>query len=140
VAYDHPEPFILLVEDSEDDELLTLRALKGILRPCPVTTARDGESAIACLEGGPLPALILLDLKLPKLTGFQVLAHLRALRATQHLPVVVLTSSNETVDVREAYRLGANSYIQKPVDFNSFIDTVRLVGNYWLDKNIAYAD
>ncbi len=128
---------ILLVEDNPDDELLTLRALKGLPKPCSVTCARDGEEAIRRLESGYRPSLVLLDLKLPKLNGLEVLERLRASPELRHVPVVVLTSSREWIDVREAYRLGANSFVQKPVEFEDFIETVRLLGRYWLAKNIG---
>lgn len=128
---------ILLVEDNPDDELLTLRALRAVAKGCPVVTARDGEEAVECLRNGPTPSLVLLDLKLPKLNGLEVLERLRKMPDLEHVPVVVLTSSREQVDVRESYRLGANSFVQKPVEFEDFIETVRLLGSYWLAKNVG---
>lgn len=135
--YEQRDQVILLVEDNPDDELLTLRALRGVSKGCPVVTARDGEEAVERLRSGPVPALVLLDLKLPKLNGLEVLERLRGMPDLEHVPVVVLTSSREQVDVRESYRLGANSFVQKPVEFEEFIETVRLLGSYWLAKNVG---
>lgn len=129
---------ILLVEDNPDDELLTLRALRSIERACEIRTAHDGAEAVEFLNdpSQPVPALVLLDLKLPKLNGVEVLERLRGSERTASIPVVVLTSSNERIDVDQCYRLHANSYIQKPVEFDSFIETVRLLGLYWIVKNV----
>jgi two-component system, response regulator len=135
--YEHRDQNILLVEDNPDDELLTLRALRSVAKACPVVTARDGEEAVECLQSSPPPALVLLDLKLPKLNGLEVLERLRRMPGLEHVPVVVLTSSREQVDVKESYRLGANSFVQKPVEFEEFIETVRLLGSYWLSKNVG---
>jgi two-component system response regulator len=135
---------ILLVEDNSDDEVLTLRALRKNHIDNPVVVVRDGAEALDYLFGrGPyadyskweLPAVILLDLKLPKIGGLEVLERLRLDQRTRLLPVVVLTSSREEQDVKEAYSLGANSYIRKPVDFNRFLDAVGQLGNYWLNLN-----
>lgn len=128
---------ILLVEDNPDDELLTLRALQAVAKSYPVVIARDGVEAIQKLDQDPPPVLVLLDLKLPKLNGLEVLERLREIPATAHVPVVILTSSREQIDVREAYRRGANSFVQKPVEFEDFMDTVRMVIRYWLTKNVA---
>jgi two-component system response regulator len=129
---------ILLVEDNPDDVDLTLRAFRRNGLRTDVVVARDGIEAESVLFGpasnGP-PALVLLDLKLPKLNGLEVL---RAIRADQHtaaVPVVVLTSSIEEEDVIAAYRLGANSYIRKPVEFHSFLDVIHQLGLYWLVLN-----
>jgi two-component system response regulator len=129
---------ILLVEDNPDDVDLTLRAFRRNGLRADVIVARDGIEAESVLFGpasnGP-PALVLLDLKLPKLNGLEVL---RAIRADQHtatVPVVVLTSSIEEEDVIAAYRLGANSYIRKPVEFQSFLDVIHQLGLYWLALN-----
>ncbi len=131
---------ILLVEDNPDDEALTLRALKknGILNE--VVVARDGRQALDYFfaEGAstrPLPAVVLLDLKLPKIDGLEVLRHVRADERTRLQPVVILTSSREEQDIVTGYRLGANSYVRKPVDFNQFAEAVRLLGLYWLVLN-----
>ena len=130
---------ILLVEDNADDEQLTLRAMRLSEVPNIIRVARDGVEAIEALLGDPrtqpLPDLILLDLKLPKLSGLDVLARIRADSTTRTLPVVVLTSSDEDRDIVESYNLGANSYIRKPVDFDEFIEAVHQLGLYWLRMN-----
>jgi len=135
---------ILLVEDNPDDEALTLRALKQNKIQNEVAVARDGAEALDYLfargayagrDLRVMPQLILLDLKLPKVDGLEVLQRLRADPRTAHLPVVVLTSSREGRDVIESYRHGANSYIPKPVDFARFTEAVRQLGLYWLVLN-----
>ena len=128
---------IVLVEDNPDDEALTLRALKrnGIVND--VVVLRDGQEAIDYLlkPGAITPDLVLLDLKLPRVDGLDVLKRLRAEQQTALLPIVILTSSNEDRDLVDSYRLGANSYIRKPVDFEQFIEAVRQLGLYWLVLN-----
>lgn len=135
---------ILLVEDNADDEALTLRALTKNRIENPVVIARDGVDALDYLFGkgkyehrnpAHLPAVVFLDLKLPKLDGLEVLKRIRADERTALLPVVVLTTSRETQDIQEAYQLGANSYIRKPVDFEKFLATVGQLGLYWLSLN-----
>lgn len=130
---------ILLVEDNADDEQLTLRAMRQSDVPNIIRVARDGAEAIDALFGsgihGRLPDLILLDLKLPKVSGLEVLQRIRSEERTKTLPIVVLTSSDEERDIVESYNLGANSYIRKPVDFDEFIDAVRQLGLYWLLMN-----
>ncbi len=128
---------ILLVEDNADDEQLTLRAMRQSEVPNIILVARDGAEALEHVfgPGARLPDLILLDLKLPKVSGLEVLQRLRADERTRSLPVVVLTSSDEEKDIVESYSLGANSYIRKPVDFDEFIDAVRQLGLYWLSMN-----
>jgi CheY-like chemotaxis protein len=129
---------ILLVEDNSDDEQLTLRAMRQSEVPNIIRVARDGAEALDQLFGptaARLPDLILLDLKLPKVNGLEVLKRLRTEEKTKSLPVVVLTSSDEERDILESYNLGANSYIRKPVDFDEFIDAVRQLGVYWLTLN-----
>src|SRR5262249_10126714 len=127
---------LLLVEDNPDDEALTLRAFRKHKLSNDVMVARDGVEAIEMLLGGnPLPQVVLLDLKLPRLDGLEVLKRLRADERTKHLPVVVLTSSQEERDLVESYRLGANSYVRKPVDFAEFVDAVGHLGLYWLVLN-----
>ncbi len=129
---------ILLVEDSADDEQLTLRAMRQSEVPNIIRVARDGAEALDHLFGataGRLPDLILLDLKLPKMSGLEVLQRIRTEHLTRSLPVVVLTSSDEERDIVESYNLGANSYIRKPVDFDEFIDAVKQLGLYWLSMN-----
>lgn len=135
------EPFILLVEDNPMDERLTLRALQRSNVLNPVVVVRDGVEALDFLFArGPhadraLPQIVLLDLKLPKVDGLEVLAALRADERTRLLPVVVLTSSNEEQDLVRSYSLGANSYVRKPVDFDQFVEAVRQLGLYWLVLN-----
>jgi len=135
---------ILLVEDNTDDETLTLRALKKNNISNQVIVARDGAEAIDYLFGtgqysgrdaNLTPQVVLLDLKLPKVDGLEVLRQLRANKSTKFLPVVILTSSNEEQDRLTGYSLGANSYVRKPVDFNQFIEAVRQLGLYWLILN-----
>jgi CheY-like chemotaxis protein len=128
---------ILLVEDDPDHELLTIRALKKSNIANEVRVARDGEEAINLLfgENSISPQVILLDLKLPKLDGLEVLRRIRTSESTRLLPVVVLTSSDEERDVVRSYQLGVNSYIRKPVDFNDFAEATRQLGMYWLVLN-----
>jgi hypothetical protein len=126
---------ILLVEDNPVDLDLTMRAFKSQKLDNPVLTARDGEEALAYIEtwekGEPRPVVILLDLKMPKVNGLEVLKVLKSHPAFKTIPVVVLTTSSETSDVREAYQLGANSYIVKPVDFEKFLDVAKQIDLYW---------
>lgn len=138
------DKLILLVEDNPDDEALTLRALKKNQILNEVVVARDGVEALDFLFGtgayqgrdaSVLPTVILLDLKLPKLDGREVLQRIRSHPRTRLVPVVVLTSSKEDQDLALTYRLGANSYIRKPVDFAQFIEAVRQLGLYWLVLN-----
>jgi two-component system response regulator len=134
---------ILLVEDTEDDIELTRRALKKNKLTNPLVVARDGQEALDFLLGDKtgvqdpddLPAIILLDLKLPKVDGLEVLRRLRAERRTRLLPIIILTSSREERDLIEGYTNGANSYIRKPVDFEQFSEAVRQLGLYWLILN-----
>lgn len=135
---------ILLVEDNADDEHLTLRAMRQSEVPNIIRVARDGAEAIEHLFGDGasrrLPDLILLDLKLPKISGREVLQRIRSEASTRTLPVVILTSSDEERDIVESYSLGANSYIRKPVDFDEFIDAVKQLGLYWLSMNRTTRD
>ncbi|USR89590.1 response regulator [Phormidium yuhuli AB48] len=126
-----PRP-VLLVEDNPDDEQLTLRSLRKAKITNPVFVARNGEEALGLLfDLKPLPAVVLLDLKLPKLDGFEVLREIRSRPKTKTLPVVILTSSSEDRDIIESYDSGANSYVRKPVDFKQFVDAVSQLGLYW---------
>jgi len=136
---------ILLVEDNPDDETLTLRALRRHNMLNEVVVARDGAEALEYLfgEGGHAgrdtsiqPSLVLLDLKLQKIDGLEVLRRVRADPRTRLLPVAILTTSTEEGDIDESYRLGANSYIRKPVDFTEFMDAVRQLVLYWLSLNV----
>jgi CheY-like chemotaxis protein len=135
---------ILLIEDNPDDEALTLRALEKNNIKNDVVVVRDGAEALDYLFGTGsyagrdltiMPQLTLLDLKLPKVDGLEVLRRLRANEHTRLLPVVILTSSNEEQDRVNGYGLGANSYVRKPIDFGQFIDAVRQLGLYWLILN-----
>ncbi|MEQ8225181.1 MAG: response regulator [Candidatus Eremiobacterota bacterium] len=133
---------ILLVEDNPDDELLTMRALKKNNVMNDIVVCRNGVEAIDYLFGkndneADLPQLILLDLKLPKIDGLEVLRKIRSTERTRFLPVVVLTSSKEERDIVESYKLGANSYIQKPVDFSQFVEAVKQLQLYWLVMNVS---
>lgn len=137
---------ILLVEDNPDDEVLTLRALRKHNIASEITVARDGVEALDFLLGtgthkgldpGSMPSLVLLDLKLPKVDGLEVLRRIREDERTRLLPVVIFTSSNEEQDILECHTLGANSYIRKPVDFNQLSEALRLIGTYWLTMNLT---
>ena len=138
------DKIILLVEDNPDDEALTLRALKKNNIQNQVVVARDGAEALDYFFGtgaytgrdmNVMPTVTLLDLKLPKVDGLEVLRRLRADERTRNLPVVILTSSKEEQDLLNGYKLGANSYIRKPVDFIQFTESVRQLGLYWLVLN-----
>lgn len=136
---------ILLIEDNPDDEELTLRALKKNNIKNDVVVARDGADALDYLFGTGayqgrvpvLPHVVLLDLKLPKVDGFEVLRKIRLDERTRLLPVVILTSSDEEQDRINGYGFGANSYVRKPVEFGAFIEAVRQLGLYWLVLNIT---
>jgi two-component system response regulator len=129
--------FIALIEDNADDETLTLRALKKHGIANDIVVLRDGVEALAYLlsPDKPLPHLVLLDLNLPRINGLEVLQRLRAEPRTELLPIVILTSSNEERDLLAGYRLGANSYVRKPVDFIQFSEAVHQLGLYWLVLN-----
>ena len=131
---------ILLVEDNEDEVELTLHALRKEHLANSIAVARDGEEALDFFFAEDLdmvPKLVLLDLKLPKVDGLQVLREIKGAPQTRAIPVVVLTSSKEEKDMVESYQLGVNSYIQKPVDFDQFRETVKQLGLYWLVVNQA---
>ncbi len=138
------EKTILLVEDNPDDVALTMRAFKKSNIMHEIVVARDGVEALEYLFGNGQyagrdtkiqPRLVLLDLKMPKMDGLEVLRSMRADEKTQSLPVVVLTTSSEDRDRIESYRLGANSFIRKPVDFGQFVEAVQQLGLYWLFLN-----
>jgi two-component system response regulator len=138
------EKVILLVEDNPDDVALTLRAFKRSHLMNPLVVARDGVEALdfvfargayADRTSASLPTLIILDLKLPRLDGLGVLKALRADPRTALLPAVILTSSKEEQDIVSGYKLGANSYVRKPVDFTEFVEAVKVLGIYWLALN-----
>lgn len=135
---------ILIVEDNPDDELLTITALKDNNIMNEVVVTRDGEEALDFLfkkgkyqnrNASIFPQLILLDLKLPKVDGLEVLKQIRANSKTKLMPVVILTSSKEEADLIKSYSLGANSYIRKPVDFEQFTEAIKTLGLYWLVLN-----
>lgn len=135
---------ILLVEDNPDDEALTMRALRKSGVANEIAVARDGAEALDYLFGtgtyagrdlSVMPMLILLDLKLPRIGGLEVLRRVRGDQRTRNLPIVILTSSKEDPDLLSAYELGCNSYIRKPVDFTQFTESVRQLGLYWLVLN-----
>ncbi len=139
-----PSRRILLVEDNPMDEALTVRALRSSGASDDIVVVRDGHEALQYLyatgsfedrDATDLPALVLLDLKLPKIDGFGVLARLRSESLTRHLPVVVLTSSDEQNDVLMCYQRGANSYVRKPVNAHEFAETVSRLGLYWILSN-----
>lgn len=140
----HPDQVILIVEDNPDDEALTRRALARNHIANTVVVVRDGAEALDWLFGtgtysgrdaSDVPALVLLDLNLPKVGGLEVLRRLRARTETQLVPVVILTSSREESDRLQGYANGTNSYVQKPVEFGEFVEAVRQVGAYWLVLN-----
>ncbi len=140
------DKFILLVEDNPDDEALTIRALRKNNIVNEVVVVRDGAEALDYLFGSgafaerdmsDMPAVILLDLRLPKIDGLEVLQRLRADDRTKLLPVVILTSSKEEKDLINGYLHGANSYIRKPVDFTQFVEVAGQLGLYWLVMNEA---
>lgn len=128
---------ILLVEDNPDDVVLTLRAFRKSNIANQIIVARDGEEALDLLLGEKQikPSVVLLDLKLPKIEGLEVLRRIRENSATKLIPVVILTSSREENDLITGYQSGANSYIRKPVDFERFIEAVKTLGVYWLILN-----
>ena len=132
---------ILLVEDDPDHEVLTIRALRKSNIANEIVVAHDGEEAVEYLFGEegetlkPPPQVILLDLKLPKIDGLEVLRRIRESERTRTLPVVILTSSDEETDIVRSYRLGVNSYIRKPVNFSEFAEATKQLGMYWLVLN-----
>jgi two-component system, response regulator len=134
-------PFILLVEDNPDDVALTLRAFEKYHLANQIVVAHDGQEAIEYLfdsqgtKAGPMPQVVLLDLKVPKYDGLEILRRIRADARTRYLPVVILTSSAQDDDLASSYREGANSYVRKPVDFVEFTEAARQLGLYWMVLN-----
>jgi two-component system response regulator len=135
---------ILLVEDDPDNAALALLAWKKVPDPPEVVVARDGEEMLEYLYGtgafagremSSMPRLILMDLKLPKLGGLDVLKRLRSESSTKTIPVVIFTSSSEPGDIAQSFRFGANSFVRKPIDFEDFCNTLKLITNYWLTIN-----
>jgi len=141
-------PLVLLVDDDPNDQELARIALEKTKIPHRLVVARDGAEAIAWLQSsgtpesanGDLPHLTLLDLKLPKVTGLEVLKHLRASEKTRHLPIVIFTSSNEERDLSASYGFGANAYIRKPNDFGEYKATVADMGRFWILRNECPAE
>lgn len=132
---------LLLIEDNPDDIELTLRAMKAHQIADEILVARDGVEALTMLhgEGAMTPSLILLDLNLPRIDGFEVLRRIRVEERTSHLPVVILTTSREERDILSSYELGANSYVHKPVDYHAFSEAIRQLGLYWITLNLLPA-
>ena len=134
-------PTVLLVEDDRDDEELTIRGLRGSHLNNPVEVAHDGQEAVDYLFGTerepahPIPAVVLLDLKLPRVGGLEILKRIRADERTHRLPVVILTSSNEDKDLVNGYDSGANSYVCKPIQSEDFAAAIKQLGVYWLIVN-----
>lgn len=142
-------PAILLVEDNPDDEELTVLALREAGSGCAIEVVRDGVEAVACVDRwseaaaaaeARLPGVVLLDLKLPRLDGFDVLRHIRARPQWATVPVVVMSSSSQREDILRSYQGGANSYVRKPVAFDDFRRAVGAIGQYWLMTNEHFAD
>ena len=138
------KPYVLLVEDNPDDEMLTLLAFEESRLANPIEVVRDGVEAIEFLEGtgqyagrdaNRLPQVVLLDLNLPRKSGLQVLEWMRGREETRLVPVVMLTTSTQERDLLESYRLGVNSYVRKPVDFQQFQEAIGQLGMYWLVLN-----
>ncbi|QPJ66186.1 MAG: response regulator [Candidatus Nitrohelix vancouverensis] len=127
---------VLLIEDREEDATMAIRGLKKYNVANHIKWVEDGEEALNYLTANPVPPkLILLDLKMPKLSGLEVLKLIRKMARIAKTPIVVMSSSNEDSDIEESYALGANSYIVKPVDFEKFTDTIKKLGFYWLMIN-----
>jgi two-component system, response regulator len=132
---------LLLIEDNEDDLLALHHTLKSFALPTVIEVAGDGEKAIEMIDARQapelLPDLVLVDLKLPKIDGVQVLRHIRSMPIYECVPVVMFTSSSEKPDVQKCYKMGGNSYVQKKIDFDEFQEDLRLLLQYWLQVNIV---
>lgn len=129
------DPIVLVVEDNADDEALTLRGLRRSARPLQIRVARDGEEALTLLDEGLVPDLVLMDLKMPRVGGIEVLGAIRDKESTRHVPVVIFSSSDETLDIVRCYERGANTYIRKPVEFVPFLDCLELLTKYWFENS-----
>jgi two-component system response regulator len=128
------QPYVLLADDSENEAELAQVAFSrtGVVRE--LVWARDGEAALACLQReAPLPQFLLMDLRMPKVDGLELLAHIRGDARLQHLPVIVMSASPEPGDIRRCLQAGANSYVCKPVDFQAFTNQLGLLARYWID-------
>ena len=131
-------PLIFVVEDNSDDEALTVRALRKFDPTCQVVVARDGQEAVELIKGieERVPDLILLDLKLPKLNGIEVLHVVRSEPMTRNIPTVMLTSSDEPSDLANSYEGGASGFVRKPVGYDEYVDAVKTLGRFWLTLNL----
>ncbi len=129
------DPIVLVVEDNADDEALTLRGLRRSPRPLQIRIAHDGQEALDLLDEGLVPDLVLLDLKMPRIGGIEVLAAIRENPMTKSVPVIVFSSSDETLDIVRCYERGANTYIRKPVEFVPFLDCLELLTKYWFSNS-----
>jgi CheY-like chemotaxis protein len=129
------DPIVLVVEDNADDEAMTLRGLRRSPRPLQIRVAHDGEEALQMLHDGLQPDLVLMDLKMPRVGGIEVLAAIRDEERTKNVPVVIFSSSDETLDIVRCYERGANTYIRKPVEFVPFLDCLELLTKYWFENS-----
>ncbi len=131
-------PVVFLVEDNSDDEALTIRSLRKLNAQCEVLVARDGQQAVEMVRSmsEQVPDLILLDLKLPKLNGIEVLRVVRSYRPTSIVPTVMLTSSDEPSDLLNSYEAGASAFVRKPVGYEEYVDVLRTMGQFWLSINL----
>lgn len=127
--------WLLVVEDNEDDEYLTRRAFSSLQRPERLVVARSGEEALQVLRQNPLPVCVLLDLKLPRLSGVDVLMAMKDDEQLRVIPVIILTTSNERVDMGACYDLGCNAFVRKPIDFEEFVHTLSVTITFWLGVN-----
>lgn len=135
-AYNAPK-WVLVIEDDHDDELITRRVFASLAGPDTIKVARDGMEALEMLRNHDNPALVLLDLKLPRLSGVDVLMEIRDDARLRTIPVVILTSSKELSDVGACYELGCNAYVEKPLDFDEFTSTISKVFDFWLNANMT---
>ncbi len=130
--------YVLLVEDNEDDIELTLRAFKKYNKNTKIITVKNGEEALHYLDGiSGNPDFILMDINMPKITGIELLKILKANESTKLIPIIMLTSSDEKEDIVTSYKLGASSYLRKPVDYNQFSDLIKKIQSYWMTNNVT---